>query len=136
MSIFCNDNRRGCTTIAIIASVIIGIVAAFLRITAVITVTPAFLWVVFGIAVAYLAVLLGTMAITRRSGYRSCLCTTLAVLLAGILGTILFSILLLAITFAATSIIGAIIVGLLLLSFSLIISTTACLVLCLANCND
>ena len=52
--------KSTCTTVALIVSIAVGIIAAFLRITAAITVTPAFLWVVFGIAVVYLAVVLLT----------------------------------------------------------------------------
>ena len=51
-----NCNRNECLIVAIASSVVIGIVAAVLRITGIITTTPAFLWVLFGIAVVYLAV--------------------------------------------------------------------------------
>ena len=55
----CNCNFRcSCTLVAVIASVILGVVAAFLQITGVITVTPTFLWVVFGTALGYLGLLL------------------------------------------------------------------------------
>lgn len=129
------NTRCTCTCFAIIASVIIGVVTAFLTLTAVITVTPVFLWVAFGIAVGYLAVLL----LVSAQGYsvsRNCFCRILPVLLTGILGTVLTSVILLAIEFAATSIIGAIITGLLLIFFSLILTTTACLVKCEANCSN
>lgn len=128
-------SKCDCTIFAIIASLIIGIITAFLRITAVITVTPAFLWVLFGIAVVYLAVLLLTAPKIQRSDTDGCLCSVLPVLLAGILGTVLLSVVLLAVTFAATSIIGAIITGLLLLFFSLTITSAACLVKCIFNCR-
>lgn len=127
--------RNNCTSIAIVASIIIGIITAFLRITGVITVTPAFLWVVFGIAVVYLAVVLATTAIKEKERTNECVCPTLSVLLIGILGTILLSVVLLAITFVTTSIVGAIVTGLLLLFFALTIGATACLARCLAKCN-
>ena len=127
--------RNNCTSIAIVASIIIGIITAFLRITGVITVTPAFLWVVFGIAVVYLAVVLATTAIAEREDTGKCVCPTLSVLLIGILGTVLLSVVLLAIPFVTTSIVGAIVTGLLLLFFSLTIGATACLAKCLAKCN-
>lgn len=128
-------NRFDCTLFAIVASVIIGIITAFLTITAVITVTPAFLWVLFGIAVGFLAVLLLAAPRIQRSDNDLCVCSAVPAFLAGILGTVLLSVVLLAITFAATSIIGAIITGLLLLFFSLTITSAACLVKCLLNCN-
>ena len=52
MSLFCcrcND-QNGCVGLSVIAAVVVGIVTAFLQLTAAITVTPAFLWVVLGIA--------------------------------------------------------------------------------------
>ncbi len=133
----CNCNcrdRNDCLIIALAASIIIGITAAILRFIAVITVTPAFLWTTFGIAVGYLAISLLALS-PGRPYLRDCLCPILPVFLAGILGTVLTSVILLAITFAATSIAGAIITGLLLTFFSLIITSTACLVKCIAGCD-
>ncbi len=131
MAIFCCDNRPSCVSLAIIASAILGVIAAFLQITAVITVTPAFLWVALGIAIGYLAILLATNERCR------CGSTSLTAVLVGILGTALISVILLAITFAATSIIGAILVGLLVLFLSLIVTASACLVArCCPRQND
>ncbi|MBQ7974763.1 MAG: hypothetical protein IJ300_03660 [Clostridia bacterium] len=127
----CNG-RGGCITASIVASLIIGIITAFLRITAAITLTPAFLWVLLGVAVVYLAVLL----LKNRYGSESCVCTALRTLLAGILGTALTAVILLGITFVATSIIGAVITGLLLAFFSLILTASACLIKCEAGCDD
>ena len=130
---FCRFN---CTLFAIIVSVIAGIVAALLNITAVITVTPAFLWVLFGIAVVYLAITLLASSFARGLGIRNCVCSILNVLFTGILGTILTAVILLGITFAATSILGAIFVGLLLGFFVLTIVTTTCLVKCILGCDE
>ena len=127
--------RNGCTSLSVVASIILGIIAAFLRFSAVITVTSAFLWVTFGIAVVYLAVILITAAASSNYATKSCLCSILPVLLTGILGTILLSVILLAISFAATSVIGAIFTGLLILFFFLMILSTACLVKCLTGCT-
>ena len=122
----CSSNE--CLIIAIASSIVIGIVAGILTITGIITLTPAFLWVVFGIAVSYLAIAFVVSTLRRFDS----LCdprNTVATLIAGILGTILFSVILLGVTFAATSALGAILAGLLLASFALVITTTACLVL-------
>lgn len=121
-----------CPMLSIAASIIIGVITAFLQITAVITVTPSFLWVVLGIAVVYLAVLLASSS--KTCGTRCC--GILPTLLTGILGATLVSVVLLGITFAATSIIGAIITGALLAFLSLILTTSACLVKCLTNCDN
>ena len=132
MALFRCEGNQDCVGLGIIASVIIGVIAAFLRITAVITVTPAFLWVLFGIAVVYLAVLLAATWLRQPANPCVSARVTLSVLLAGILGTILLSVILLAISFVATSVVGAILVGLLLLFFSLTVTASACLVKCLA----
>ena len=53
----CHCNCRcSCTVAALIVSAILGVLAAFLQITGVITATPVFLWVALGIAVVYLCV--------------------------------------------------------------------------------
>ena len=129
--------RISCPLLSVVASIIIGIIAAFLQISAVITITPAFLWVVLGIAVVYLAVLLVVTATLEGPDVRiGCLCPILSTLLIGILGAILFSIILLGVAFAATSIIGAIFTGALLAFLSLLITSTVCLIKCLARCDS
>ena len=127
--------RWSCVLLSVFASVAIGIVTTLLTITGTVAVTPAFLWVLFGIAVVYLAVTFAVLS-AQRTRCDGCICRALPALLTGILGTVVTSVVLLAITFAATSIIGAIFTGLLLLFFSLIISTTACLIRCAASCEN
>ena len=133
MSTFNCENRRDCTAIALVISLIIGIVTAFLQITGVITLTAIFSIVAFGIAVLYLAVTLIAAALSHGVSCSSA-CIPTSSLLLGILGTIISAVILLAVGFAATSVIGAIIVGILFFSFSLMISSTACLIRCLTNC--
>ncbi|MBR5540691.1 MAG: hypothetical protein IKU56_04855 [Clostridia bacterium] len=128
MAFFGYGCRNTCTSIAVVASLIIGVVTAFLRFMAVITVTPAFLWVTFGIAIVYLAILLANALFAENNAEQACIGKTINAILIGILGTVLVSVVLLAIAFAATSIIGAIITGALLFFFSLIITATACLI--------
>lgn len=123
-----NCNCRGkysCVDFAVAASIIIGIIAGILRFIGTITVTPAFLWVLFGIAVVYLAVVY-----FKQDAICCCERTPITLLLIGILGTILTSVILLGITFAATSVLGAIITGALLSFFTLTIASTACVILC------
>ncbi len=136
MSLFCCDNESGCTLGAVVASIIIGIIAAFLGFTAVIAVAPAFLWTLFGIAVVYLAIVLLVSAFGAKQGSRRCICTSLPALLVGILGLILTSVILLGVSFAATSVVGAIFTGLLLAFFSLTVAQSACLAYCFARCSE
>lgn len=128
---------NGCfnKVICIISSIIVGIIATFLTYFAVVTVTPAFLWVLFGIAVGYLAVALASASLIQGTVPCKGFCSTLYSLLIGILGTVLLSIVLLAITFAVGSIIGALLTGALLFFFSLTLTSTACLVVCIVGCN-
>lgn len=126
--------RLDCTTLAVIASIVIGILVAFLRITAVITLAPVALIVAFGIAVAYLAVTLLVSAFLRTPDTAECLCPALTAALTGSLGTVLIALVLLAIPFAATSILGAIITGALAAAFTLLLTATACLIRCLTGC--
>ena len=130
---YCN-NRNDCSVLAVVASIIIGIITAFLRFSAIITVTPAFLWVVLGIAVGFLAL---TFLITTHCGRcrdNECFCSGLPVLITGILGSVVTSIVLLAIEFAATSVAGAIITGALLAFLFLIFTSVACISICAADC--
>ena len=130
----CCENRLSCTLGSITASIIVGIVAAFLRYFAVIAPTAAFWWVLFGIAVVYPAVIL--LAGSACGGYEgACVCSVLPGILTGIAGTIVASLVLLGITFAATSIIGAIITGLALGFFTLLIASILCLIVCKAGCR-
>lgn len=124
-----------CTTVAVIISAVAGIIAAFLRITAAITVTPAFLWTVFGIAVVYLAVILVSSASVNccDNKFHCCIKSIITVLLSAIIATVFFAVVLLAVEFAATSLIGAVITGLLLLSFFLTLTETACLIRCIIS---
>ena len=132
----CNCQCKcSCTLWAIIISAVLGVVAAFLQISGVITVTPAFLWVSLGIATVYLAILVGGSLLSRRAESRSCLCPALNAILAGALGTALFSVVLLAVGIVATSIVSAILVGLLIALLALTLTGSACLVRCLADCE-
>ena len=133
----CNcEFRLGCIGISVVASLILGIIAAFLTFSAVITLVPAFLWAALGTAVVFLALLLGYAVFTRVTDDRDCECPIIRTVLVGILGTILTSLVLLGITFAATSVIGAIIAGLLIAFLALIFLSVSCLVLCKSGCND
>ena len=134
MSLFGCNCRCNCTFAAIVAAIIIGVITAFLQITGVITVTAAFLWVVLGIAVVYLAVLLVSFALARREG-TVCLCASLNAALAGILGSALFAVVLLGVGIVATSVVSAILVGLLLFFLSLTLASAACLARELTDCT-
>lgn len=132
---FCNC-KCTCGIFSTISSLIIGVIAAFLQITGTITLTPAFLWVISGISVAYLGILLLASSIQQSCSRCGCICHSLGILLIGILGSIFFALVLLAVGIIATSVISAILVGLLLLFFSLQISSTACLIRNLFACEN
>ena len=129
----CNSNE--CLIIAIASSVVVGIVAGILAATGIITVTPAFLWVILGIAIGYLAIAFIVSSLRRfDTPHRARSIITL--FLVGIFGAILFSLILLGVTFPATSAVFAILVGLLILAFWLIITSVGCIVFNAYTNND
>lgn len=136
MSIYGCHYQCSCRLLAVIASVIIGVITAFLQITGTVTATPAFLWVVFGVAVAYLGVLVVAAALSGRGDPTGCVCSALNALLIGILGSVLFALALLAVGIVATSVLSAILVGITLFFFALMLTSTACLVRYLVNCRS
>ena len=136
MSLFNCNCRCNCSAAAVVVSALIGVISAFLQITGVITVTPVFLWVVFGIAVVYLGLLVGATLLTGRGIPSRCKCATLTLVLLGILGTVLLAVVLLAVGIVATSVVSAILVGVLLFFFWLILTGTVCLVRYLSDCGD
>ena len=127
--------KISCPVLALVVSAIIGVLTAFFQITAVITVTPVFLWVVLGIAVVYLAVLAVAGALRCGCECVRCACAALETVLTGILGAILVSVILLAVGIIATSVLSSIFVGLLLFFFSMTLTGTACYVRCLNDCK-
>ncbi len=127
--------RCTCGVAAIVASAILGVLAAFFQITGIIAVATVFLWVAFGIAVGLLAVLTVTAALDRHNGSGECKCDLLNAVLAGILGTILLSLVLLAVGIVATSVVSAILIGILVFFFALTLSAGACYVRELSDCG-
>lgn len=134
----CNGNCGycpSCTGIGVVISLVLGIIAAFLRYNAVVTIGTSFLWVAFGVATLILLLTL-YIASRARSSARECLCGSMTGLLTGIGGTVITSLISLAAPLPAISTVGAIIFGALVFSFFLIISTLICLIPCIAGCDD
>ena len=119
----CECNTFNCTVLSVMASIIIGITTAILRYTAILTIGTTFLWVAFGIAVAFL--LVGFLKSSNKNSLQES-DTSLILTIIGALLTILVSVVLLGFTFAATSALGAIISGVLLGGFSLLLTSAAC----------
>ena len=131
----CCQCKFNCTTLAIIASAIVGVAAAFLTMSGSLALGTPFLWAFFGLAAALLLTTLVTSVIKICEEKDSCLCPALSVTLTGILGTILFSLILLLVDVTLASVTGAILAGLLFFFFALTLTSTACLVNCLADCR-
>lgn len=126
-----NSCQLSCVGTTVAASAIIGIITAIFRYTGVITVTPAFLWTLFGVAVVYLGIMLLTSVFAEN-----CLCcSALKLNLIGSMGTALCSVIMLGVSFEATSTIGAVISGGLLFFLSVLLIGTACLVKCRYDCD-
>ena len=138
MALFdCDCGRHcRCSTAALVLSAIIGVLTAFFQITGLITVSVAFLWVVFGIGVVALGVLVIAAASARNGETCGCICNILNILLAAVLGAVLLAVILLAFGITATSVLSAILVGLLLFFFWLTLTSAACLIRCLSGCGN
>lgn len=124
-----------CSSLSIVASIIIGIITGFLAYTGAVCICPVFLWVLFAVSIVWLALLIITSA-RGSSKFKDCICQNVNRLIVGILGTILVSVILLTICFCHAWFIGAILKGLLLLFFSLTVTSTACVIKCAADCDD
>lgn len=135
MSFGC-QNRFSCTFWAVLVSAALGVITAFLQITGTITVAPVFSWVFFGIAVLFLAVVLGTLGLDREASVCRCRFPALNALLIGILGTVVSALVILAFAFVATSIVGAVFLGLELFFFFLVLTSAACYARCLLGCGS
>lgn len=131
----CGCQRCNCGVLAFIASVVVGIIAAILRYTAVITITPAFLWVVLGVAVVFLGASVFA-AILGGNNVRRCFCEYFTLFVVGALGAILLSVVLLAIPFAATSLLGALISGAMIYAIAQVVTITACVLRCIISCSN
>ncbi|MBQ8541836.1 MAG: hypothetical protein IJ435_10260 [Clostridia bacterium] len=127
--------RQNCMGIGVLVSIVIGIIAGFLAASGMLAVSTPFLWALFAIGVVSLGLLL-TLTVVSSARSLRCICNSLSLLLTGILGTLLVSVILLVIDIATASIIGAIITGLLFLFFALLITSSACLLRCIADCDD
>lgn len=126
-------NKCNCTLLSVVVSIAVGIIAAVLLFTAVITVTPAFYWVALGISIGFLAIALATSLTACECSAGRCRGSALGAFIIGALGATLTSLILLGVGFAATSVIGAIVFGVLLFFLSLLITSTACVVKCIID---
>ena len=136
MSFLNCEIKYECTGLAFVASLIIGIVAAFLQITAVIAIPSTLLTSIVGVATFYLILVLLIAALAQRGNVCTHCCTPLSATLLGIIGTFFVAVILLLVDIAATSIASAILVGLLFFFIALAIFSIACLAKCFLNCRN
>lgn len=132
LSCYCGND---CTVLSVIASIVIGVVATVLNITATIALGVPFLWAALGIALFFFAVTLVGSGISQ-GGCRSCVCSTLTALIWGVLGTTLAAVILLLVDLAAAGVVASLIVGGLAGFFTLVLTSVACLIKCLSGCNQ
>ena len=77
MNVCSCKNTCECTFVAAIASVIVGIIAAFLNFSATIAVPQFVLWIFFGVALIFLALALYSAHFVCGKEIKSCVCSTL-----------------------------------------------------------
>ena len=135
MNNLCCPCKCSCALVSVVASLVAGVIAAFLLITGVFTLTPTALVAVAAVAAAYLGALTLAAVLGRCDRARAC-CGSLNTLLVGLLGTVFLAALLLAVGITATSVISAILVGTFIGFVSLSLLVSACLVRCLTACGE
>ena len=126
--------RRDCTTWAIVAAVVAGVLAVFLQVTGIITIGTAALTAALGVGLVSLAVLLLALS-TTQPGDGYCLCRSVGAALAGAVGTIVLAIVLLALDLPATGLAFLLLTGLLVAAFTLLLASIVCLIRCVSGCN-
>lgn len=127
--------KCSCALLSGVVSLILGVIAAFLQITGTIAIGSMILMAAAIVALVYLGILLLVSAIEQQCQRCSCTCTAVNALLAGALGTILFAVVLLVADVAAASVIGSILTGLLAASFALLVTSSACVIRNLFDCD-
>ena len=126
--------RRDCTTWAIVVAVILGVLAVFLQVTGVITISVAALTAARGVGLVALAILLLAMAATRAED-SYCLCRAVGTALIGAVGTIVLALALLALPLPATGLVYLVLTGLLVAAFTLLLASVVCLIRCVTGCS-
>lgn len=127
--------KCSCALLSGVVSLILGVIAAFLQITGTIAIGSMILMAAAIVALVYLGILLMVSAIEQQCQRCSCTCAAVNALLAGALGTILFAVVLLVADIAAASVIGSILTGLLAASFALLVTSSACVIRNLFDCD-
>lgn len=127
--------KCSCALLSGVVSLILGVIAAFLQITGTVAISTMILMGAAIVALVYLGILLLVSAIEQQCQRCSCTCAAVNALLAGALGTILFAVVLLVADIAAASVIGSILTGLLAASFALLVTSSACVIRNLFDCD-
>ena len=135
MNICCCKTKCDCTLIAVIASVIAGIIAAFLNFSAVIAVPQPLLWVFFGVALGLLGIALAAAPFTCRCENKECFCASVTSFLVGVFGAVAVALVLLLVDLAAGGLVASLVTGLLFGFFALAITSAGCLVRNLLGCE-
>ncbi len=130
----CCQCKFNCSGIAVIASIIVGVIAAFLTFSGNIAISTYLLWAFFGIGLSFLALTLTVMGL-KDYDCTECICPPLVTMLAGVFGTIAMSLVLLLVDVAVATVVGAILYGLLFLFFTLLITSVACIIKCFTGCR-
>ena len=135
MNICCCKTKCDCTLIAVIASVIAGIIAAFLNFSAAIALPQFVLWIFFGVALGLLAVSLVAAPFVCRCENKECFCASLVAFLVGVFGTVAAALVLVLVDITAGGLLASLIAGLLFGFFALVITSAGCLVKNLFGCE-
>lgn len=135
MNICCCKTKCDCTLISVIASVIAGIIAAFLNFSGTIVLPQFVLWIFFGVALGLLALAFAAAPFACRCANKECFCASVTAFLIGVFGAVTAALVLVLVDITAGGLLASLITGLLFGFFALTITSAGCIVKNLFGCD-
>ncbi len=126
------ERKSYCTIVAIIVSALMGVAIALSQISASITLTQIYFAIPLGVAIVYLAV---TFLAAAIAGFRYRGSSAFDALIVGIIGTIVMGVICLLANIIA-DVLGAVLVGLLTVFFTLMLTSTVCVIRYFTGCGE
>ena len=136
MSLFCRNDRKLCTVVAIAASVITGIAVAFVQMSGGIVLSTIHFQTLLAVAILYMPVTLVAATITYSHSRNLRNTPALFAQILSILGSIILSVIAILIGTAASAVATTVITGFYAFFFALLFTSTACIIKFLANGNE
>ena len=136
MSLFCRNDRRICTILAVTVSVITGIAVAFAQMSGGITLSGIYFAGLLGVAILYMPVTAIIAAVTYSHSRSLRNTPALFIQMLSIIGSIVLSVVAILVGTAVSAAASTVIAGLYAFFFALLFTSTACIIKFLANGNE